>query len=249
MSLAIETTGLSVQLGAFRALDGLDLAIPAGEFLAVIGPNGAGKSTLLRLLLGLLQPSAGEARVLGAPLGSAPPGAIGYVPQVKTLDRSFPALSCDVVLSGLLRRWPFAMSRAQHKAAEEALRQVGAAHLAHRPFSVLSGGELQRVYLARAMIRKPRLILLDEPAAGIDRPGEEDMYHVLEAYRRESGAAIVMVTHDWGVALHHASLALILNQHVIACGSPRETLSDANLRLAFGHTGHAHAMQWEARDG
>ncbi len=170
------------------------------------------------------------------------------MPQLKTLDRSFPALSCEVVLSGSLRRWPFDTSRAQHRLAADALAQVGAAHLAHRPFSVLSGGELQRVYLARALVRQPRLVLLDEPAAGIDRPGEEDMHHVLEAYRRASGATVVMVTHDWGAAFHHASRVLILNQRCIAYGPPREALTDANLRLAFGHSGHAHAMSWEARD-
>lgn len=248
MTLAIETAGLSVVLGNFTALQAVDLALAEGEFLAVLGPNGAGKSTLLRVLLGLQRPSAGTVRLLGSAPGQAPPGSIGYVPQVKTLDRSFPALSCEVVFSGYARRWPFAMSRAQHTVAEEALAQVGAAQLAHRPFSVLSGGEMQRVYLARAIVRQPRLILLDEPAAGIDRPGEEDMYHVLEEYRRRTGATIVIVTHDWGAAFHHASCALVLNQSVIAFGPPGDALNDTNLRQAFGHTGHAHAMHWEARD-
>jgi zinc transport system ATP-binding protein len=248
MHLAIETAGLSVTLGGFVALDALDLALAEGEFLAVIGPNGAGKSTLLRVLLGLQKPSAGLVRLLGQAPERVARGSIGYVPQLKTLDRSFPALSCEVVISGKLQRWPFFSSRERHAQAEAALAQVGAAHLVHRPLSVLSGGELQRVYLARALVRQPRLILLDEPAAGIDRPGEEDMHHVLEDYRRRSGATVVMVTHDWGAAYHHASRVLILNQRAIAYGEPREALTDANLRHAFGHSGHAHAMSWEARD-
>lgn len=247
MNLALETAGLSVMLGGFAALDSLDLELGEGEFLAVLGPNGAGKSTLLRVLLGLVQPSAGRVWLLGGAPGQAPRGSIGYVPQVKTLDRSFPALSCEVVLSGSLQRWPFAMSKTQHAQAEAALAQVGAAHLAHRPCAALSGGELQRVYLARALVRQPRLVLLDEPAAGIDRPGEEDMHHVLEEYRQRCGSTIVMVTHDWGAAYHHASRVLILNQRKIADGAPREALTDANLRQAFGHSGHAHAMGWEAR--
>jgi zinc transport system ATP-binding protein len=248
MTPVIETAGLSVVLGGFTALRSVDLTVERSDFLAVIGPNGAGKSTLLRVLLGLQKPSTGSVRVLDREPGKAAARGIGYVPQVKTLDRSFPAVSCEVVYSGYARRWPFAMSRTQHALACAALAQVGAAHLAHRPFSILSGGELQRVYLARALVREPQLILLDEPAAGIDRPGEEDMYHVLEAYRQRTGAAIVMVTHDWGAAYHHASRVLLLNQSVIACGAPRAALSGANLRQAFGHAGHAHAMNWEAPD-
>jgi zinc transport system ATP-binding protein len=101
---------------------------------------------------------------------------------------------------------------------------------------------LQRVYLARALARRPKLLLLDEPAAGVDIAGEADMYHLLDAYRRERGATIVMVTHDWAGALHHASRALLLNRGLLAYGPPQEVLTDANLRLAFGHLGHSHPM-------
>lgn len=249
MGAAIELHGVSVRLGDYLALDQLTVNLAAGEFAAVLGPNGAGKSTLLRLLLGLLPPSAGTLRIFGNAPGPAHAASIGYVPQLKTLDRSFPALSCEVVLSGLKRRWPWRLNRVQHAQAVEALMRVGAGQLAHRPFAVLSGGELQRVYLARALARRPRLILLDEPAAGIDLAGTSDMFHLLEEYRRDTGATILMVTHDWGAAYHHATCALLLKQRLLACGPPAEALTDLNLRELFGHAGHAHAMGWRGEDG
>lgn len=241
---AVWTEGLSLRIDGFTVLERADISLPSGAFTAVLGPNGAGKSTLLKILLGLETPTEGRVEVLGHSPAKLPPGLVGYVPQLKTVDRSFPALTCEVVASGLLRRWPWRLSRALHEQAEQALGQAGAEHLAHRPFSVLSGGEVQRVYLARALMRKPRLILLDEPAAGIDAAGEDLMYGALEKYRRDSGATIVMVTHDWGAAFHHASCVLLMNKRVVACAPPGEALSDENLRQAFGHGGHAHAMSW-----
>jgi len=248
MAYAIETQRLTVRLGAFTALEDLTLQLNEGEFIALLGPNGAGKSTLLRVLLGLVRPTAGTARVLGKPPASVPASEIGYVPQVKTLDRSFPAVSCELVASGRTRRWPWRLGGCAHGMAEDALRAAGAAHLTHRSVSVLSSGELQRVYLARAMARQPRLILLDEPAAGVDVAGEADMHHVLEDYRRDTGATVLMVTHDLDTAFHHASCAILLNRRLITCGAPNAVLTDEHLRSAFGHSGHAH-MMWRGGGG
>lgn len=247
MTSAILTQGLCLSFGGFSVLADVDLELPDGAFVAVLGPNGGGKSTLLKILLGLLKPTAGRAEVLGYAPDKLPPALVGYVPQLKTLDRTFPAVSCDLVESGSLRRWPWRLGGRTHDEAEAALEQVGAGHLTHRPLSVLSGGELQRVYLARALMRRPRLVLLDEPAAGIDLTGGDQMFRVLEDYRAATGATIVMVTHDWGAAYHHAGCALLLNKHVIVCGPPVEALSDENLRQAFGHSGHAHTMSWDGR--
>jgi zinc transport system ATP-binding protein len=105
----------------------------------------------------------------------------------------------------------------------------------------LSGGQLQRVYLARALVRRPRLLLLDEPATGVDRLGEVDLYRHLEAYQEETGATILMITHDWEAA-HHASHVLVLNRRVIGFGPPERALSEECLRQAFGHLGHEHAL-------
>jgi zinc transport system ATP-binding protein len=240
----ISAHGLGLSLGGFTILEGLDFAIPAGAFCAILGPNGGGKSTLLKLLLGLYRPTAGTLSVFGHEPG-AHSAALGYVPQVKTLDRNFPALALDLVVSGLRGAWPWRITPGERAQGEAALGEAGAGHLAGRSLAVLSGGELQRVYLARALVRRPRLILLDEPAAGIDAAGEHDMFHVLEAYQRQSGAAVLMVTHDWGAAWHHATLAMLLSRRLLAFGRPETVLTDETLRSAFGHVGHHHGMGWE----
>jgi len=127
-----------------------------------------------------------------------------------------------------------------HVAAVGAMRQTGVEELADRKADTLSGGELQRVYLARALVRRPRLILLDEPATGVDVSGERDMYHILDDYHRRAEATTLMVTHDWVTALHHASHALLLDRRVISYGPPAAALSHAHLVQAFGHSEHAH---------
>ena len=238
----IEVEKLSVVLGTHLALDEVDLRVEHDDFVVIAGPNGAGKSTLLRALLGLLQPSSGVVRIFGKVPSRIRPGLIGYVPQIKKLDRSFPALSCELVASGLTHRWPWRVTQAAHDRAVEALMIVGGLHLEHRPVKALSGGELQRVYLARALVRKTHLVLLDEPATGIDIAGESDMYSILDEYHRKREAAILMVTHDWMAARHHASRVLVMNRRVIHYGPPAEALSVEHLVQAFGHGSHFHAM-------
>ncbi|GEM49710.1 ABC transporter ATP-binding protein [Deinococcus cellulosilyticus NBRC 106333 = KACC 11606] len=236
---AIETQGLRVRFGDFVALDNLTLQIPSGAFLAVVGPNGAGKSTFMKTLLGLVTPETGQVKVLGRPPGAFP-DQIGYVPQIKTFDRSFPAVAIELVLSGVRQAWPGPLRGPERKLAIEALERVGADRLAERPLGRLSGGELQRVYLARALVRRPKLILLDEPATGIDALGEKDMYHMLEAYRKESAATIAMITHDFDVARYHASYVVVLNRTLYGCGHPSTALCEDCLSRAYGHGKHGH---------
>lgn len=241
---AVEIERYSVRFGEFQALQEVSLRVPEGAFVAIVGPNGAGKSTLLKALLGLERDGptrvSGRIRVLGHPPREVPPGWVGYVPQVKGFDRSFPALAIEVVVSGLRRHWPFRISREEREQAAEALEKVGALHLASRRLGGLSGGELQRVYLARSLIRQPRLLLLDEPATGVDAIGEADLYRHLEAYQAEQGATILMITHDWEAAQHHASAVLVLNRRVVGYGPPEKVLCPECLSQAFGHVGHAH---------
>lgn len=252
---AVEIEQYSVRFGEFQALQEVSLQVPEGAFVAIVGPNGAGKSTLLKALLGLERASmrdgptwvSGRIRVLGHPPREVPPGWIGYVPQVKGFDRSFPALAIEVVVSGLRRHWPFRIGREEREQAAEVLEKVGALHLANRRLGGLSGGELQRVYLARSLIRRPRLLLLDEPATGVDVIGEADLYRHLEAYQAEQGATILMITHDWEAAQHHASAVLVLNRRVVGYGPPEKVLCPECLSQAFGHVGHAHRVVLEGR--
>ena len=239
-SPAVDVKNLSVRFGDHLALEDVTCSLPAGAYLAILGPNGAGKSTLLKVLLGLLEPTEGEARVFGRRPGDVPPDWVGYVPQIKTLERSFPALAIELVLTGLLGRWPGRIKPGERQKAMAAMELTGTAHLATRPIGHLSGGELQRVYLARSLARRPRLIMLDEPATGMDIAGESDMYVNLESYQRDTGATLLMITHDWEVARHHADAVLILDRRQVSFGPPDEALAEAPLRAAFGHLGHKH---------
>jgi zinc transport system ATP-binding protein len=245
MATAVEIIDLNVMLGDFRALEDLNLSVDAGDFVAVIGPNGAGKSTLIKAILGLIPNYTGEIRIFGKDIRESNVEWIGYVPQLKTVDRSFPAATCDLVASGMKGRWPGHLSKADHDRVMEALELVSAGHLCHKPLGYLSGGEIQRVYLARAIVRKPRLLLLDEPATGIDAVGEDDMYNILDGYLEHAETTVMMVTHDWLTAQHHASRVLLLNRKLIAYGPHADVLSEDKLRAAFGHLGHHHHLHGE----
>jgi zinc transport system ATP-binding protein len=237
---AVSVNGLSVRYGDFMALDELKFDIPVHSFVAIFGPNGAGKSTFFKLLLGLVSPACGDFMLFGKDIRTVPPGWLAYVPQVKTLDRSFPALAMELVLSGLKMNWSWKRSKQDLHLCHRALEQVGARHLASQPLANLSGGELQRVFLARSIVRQPRLIMLDEPATGIDTVGESDMYKLLEKIQEDTRCTVLMITHDWHAATQHADLVLLLNKKQISYGKPEQVLTETNLRLAFGHMGHKH---------
>ena len=241
---AIEVENLVVMFDGHQSLSDVNLRIPQNEFIAIVGPNGGGKSTFLKVLLGLFPPQKGTIKLFGKPPKQVDPSLIGYVPQVKTMDRSFPALSIELVLTGVIGSWPWWFRKNEQQKALNAMERVGADHLAQRPLSKLSGGELQRVCLARSIVREPKLIMLDEPATGIDVVGEGDLYRLLEIYQKESRATIMMVTHDWHAATHHADKVLLLNRKQISFGPPGEALTEDNLRLAFGHIGHKHALKF-----
>jgi len=235
---ALEVEKLSVRFGEQYILHDVTCGVGEGAFLAVVGPNGAGKTTFLKVLLGLVKPASGKVLVHGKSPQEMEPKWLGYVPQVKTLDRSFPALAIELVVSGLRGRWPGRIKPGERKTAIKALEQVDAAQLAHRALNSLSGGELQRIYLACGTVRKPRLIVMDEPATGIDMVAQKTLYQILEDYRKENKSTVVMVTHDWGVANHHASAVLIINREMIAFGLPGQVLTNENLARAYGHAGH-----------
>ncbi len=230
---AVHTQNLSIFLGESQALTNISCCIKEGEFVAILGPNGAGKSTFLKVLLGVLEPSGGNVQIFEQSPRKVNPEWIGYVPQAKTLDRNFPALATELVVTGMHRTWLRRISGADRAAARDALKMVGADHLANRPLSKLSGGELQRIYLARSLARKPRLILLDEPATGIDTVGETDFYRLLDSYRHKHNATILMITHNQEVASQHADRVMVLNRRLFGFGTPAETMCDECLHSAY----------------
>jgi zinc transport system ATP-binding protein len=236
----IEIKNLSLSYGDINILENLNFLIPENSFVSIVGPNGAGKTTLMKILLGLIKHSYGDVKIFGKTPLEVDPSFIGYVPQIKTMDRSFPALSIELVISGITRRWPWLVKGNEKEKAINALSLVQAEKLANRTLSELSGGELQRVCLARSIVRDPKLIVLDEPAAGIDAIGEADLYNLLESYQEKFKTTILMITHDWHVANHHSDYVLLLNRKQVSFGPPAESLNEENLRIAFGHIGHVH---------
>jgi zinc transport system ATP-binding protein len=196
-SAAIVIKGLSFSYDGYPVLEDVNLSIPQGDFVSVVGPNGGGKTTLLKLIVGLLRPSRGEVRVFGAAPEQARP-RIGYMPQQSQLDPQFPATVMDVALMGRLghgRQFgPY--SRKDKEIVGHALDQVGLSSLHKKPFSSISGGQRQRLFIARALACEPDLLVLDEPTANLDMVMEGDLYELLHTLNQR--LTVVMVSHDLG---------------------------------------------------
>ena len=237
---AVEVHGVGVSFGDFEALKDVSFSLPASAFLAIIGPNGAGKSTLLNVLLGLIPASQGTVTVLGKSPRALAGMRVAYVPQKKTFARQFPATVMELVVSGMIGTWPWRITRSQRELALAMMEKTGVRHLADQSVHRISGGELQRAFLARSLANSPALLILDEPAAGMDLKGEAAMYHILCDYQAESGATVMMITHDWEGARCHADLVLLLDRAVVEFGPAREVASEARLLSFFGHRGHVH---------
>ncbi len=247
----VQLRQVTVTYGRLAVLEDVNLTVPEGAFLAIIGPNGAGKTTLVRTILGLVKPARGEVRVFGKPPSALGPlrRLIGYVPQMHAVDLRFPVRVGDVVMMGRyarlgLFRWPGAADRA---AVRQALERVGLAEAIHRPLADLSGGQRQRVFLARALATEPRLLILDEPTAGVDARASKSLYELLREFQRE-GMTVIMVSHDVGVVSQYVDGVACVNRRLVAHGRPEVVLTDATLAEMYGcqamffHHGHAPHM-------
>lgn len=199
-------------------LEEISLSIEQDDFLGIIGPNGGGKTTLLKVILGLISPSHGKVLVLGKPPGRSRHN-IGYVPQHNLFDRDFPISVWDTVLmgrfgrAGLLRRY----GKKDARAVENALQTVGMLDGKDRQIGKLSGGEQQRVFIARALVSEPRLLLLDEPIASVDPTLQTEFYELLE--RLKQGMAIVLVSHDISAVSVYVDKIACLNRQLYFHGS------------------------------
>ena len=212
-----EASGLGYSDGPRHILYDVDLTIHPGEIVTVVGPNGAGKTTLLRALIGALRPSRGEVR-------RRPGLRIGYTPQKLAIDRTMP-LTVDRFL---------ALGGGDREARAVALSSVGIAGLGPAQVSDVSGGELQRAALARALLRRPDLLVLDEPTQGLDQPGEASFYRLIERVRRDTGAAVCMVSHDLHVVMSASDRVICLNGHVCCEGAPVQVTAMPEYRALFG---------------
>jgi zinc transport system ATP-binding protein len=224
------------------ALEDVSFQVPEGRFHALVGPNGAGKSTVLRLLLGLLRPTSGRVEVFGRRPGrNGLP--IGYVPQKVVIPRGFPITVMDVAIMGRTAllgpgRRP---GRQDREAAMAALEQVRMADMAGRRFQDLSGGQQQRVLIARALCGEPRLLLLDEPTAGLDSAARARFYALVCELQHAQGLTLLCATHDLDVVGEHADVLILLDRTVRARGRPEDVLTSGALSRAYPFpTGHVH---------
>lgn len=225
---ALDVRGLVVRLGGATVLDQIDLRVAIGELIGLIGPNGAGKTTLLRTLLGLVRASAGRVEVLGGEV-DARRDLIGYVPQRHQFDWDFPVTVRGAIGAGRLRgilRPP--KGGRNREPVDRALDAVGLTALAERPIGALSGGQRQRVLVARALVREPRIMLLDEPFSGVDGPSQEMLEALLGEFVLEGGT-VVMTTHDLRAAARMCARLCLLNRRLVACGTP-DVLAGSVLR-------------------
>jgi zinc transport system ATP-binding protein len=206
MAVILEMRSLSAGYGTRNVLDNVNFKVFENDFIGVIGPNGGGKTTLLRVILGVIKPTGGEL-IMGDGIDKS---SIGYLPQISTGDNSFPLSVFDVVLSGLMiHKSPGTRFFADEKRrAEYLLEELGLKEYSHSQLKELSGGQLQRVFLARAIIGKPRLLLLDEPGSFVDTAFEKSFYDKLKELNGKM--TILMVSHDIGtISAHVKSFACV----------------------------------------
>jgi ABC-type Mn2+/Zn2+ transport system ATPase subunit len=245
VSLALAARDVVVELGARRVLDGVSFEVARGEFAALCGPNGGGKTTFLRAALGLVPLTKGAIEVLGARPGAATAG-VGYLPQTKSFNGSFPARVVDVIAAARRGAWPFHVSDPERERALAVLARVGGEHLVDSALRGLSGGELQRVFLARALARDPALLLLDEPTAGVDERGRGEFLELLAGIAAREDLAALLVTHNAAAVRRLADRVVYLDGTVRAWGAPHEVL-DREWERASAFSGHDHAAPVDTR--
>jgi len=237
----LEVLGVSKRFGDKVVLENVTFHVPIGEFLCLCGPNGAGKSTLLKIILGLVVPDKGSVRISGLSTREGR-SKIGYVPQRKAFDRDFPASPVEVIVANLRGRWPLRITKAERELALAMLEKTGAARIADAQMRDLSGGETQRVFLARALSTKPDLLILDEPTAGVDVGGRAAIVDLMAEISASASIAAILVTHNLQAVARCAERVVYLERSVKAWGLWTELSGDRDLTAIQIASGDHRAM-------
>lgn len=223
MENLLELSNIDLLIGKRHILHQVGLQLAPGEILTIIGPNGAGKTTLVRIALGLLEPTSGQVKRRSNI-------RIGYMPQRLHLDQTFPVS---------VKRFLSMAGKPQADKIESVLQEVGAEHVLESTMQGLSGGELQRILLARVLMRDPDLLVLDEPVQGVDVHGQMELYQLITRIRDQHQCAVMMVSHDLHLVMAATDRVLCLNQHICCSGSPEVVTNDPAYLELFG----PHAVQ------
>ncbi|GAB2647762.1 ATP-binding cassette domain-containing protein [Vibrio panuliri] len=216
--MLISSQALCVKFGNHLVLDRINLSVNPGEIVTIVGPNGSGKSTLLKTLIGAVSPFSGQVE-------RSPALKIGYVPQRLHIDETLP-MTVNRFLNLPLRR--------SQNAIKQALLRAGVQGLEKQQLNALSGGQLQRVLLARALLEEPTLLLLDEATQGLDHRGTANFYQQIEAIRNETGCAVIMVSHDLNVVMRRTDRVICINGQVCCEGVPEKVSESAEYKALFG---------------
>jgi zinc transport system ATP-binding protein len=236
--ILVEAKGIDVSFSAKSVLAGAEIRVEKGEIVTLIGPNGAGKTTLVQVVLGLLEPDAGS-------VFKAPGLKIGYLPQRLDLNPALP-LNVEGFLSLSAGRSEGHLSVMTRAAA---LDEVGAGHLMKSFVDDLSGGELQRVLLARALLRDPDLLVLDEPARGVDVNGQTDIYRLIGEVCDRRGCGVLLISHDLHLVMAATDRVVCLNRHFCCAGHPESVSRDPSFVALFGdHTADGLALYQHHHD-
>jgi ABC-type Mn2+/Zn2+ transport system ATPase subunit len=244
----LDVENVVVEIRGKRILDDISFWIPKGEFVCLCGPNGAGKSTLLKAIMGLLPLTQGTIRI-GKEDVVAGHHKVGYVPQRKGFDRDFPARAVDLIVAAIRGKWPGKVKPEERERAQAALAKIGGERLIDKPLSGLSGGETQRVFLARALVNNPSLVILDEPTAGVDARGRAELLGLMTDLSRSDELAAILVTHNLAAVAQTAERIVYIEAGRVLCwGLPSELLGQQSLTALAAFQAkdhHAHAPDEE----
>ena len=225
------------QYDSEAVIEDISLSVGPGEFVAILGPNGSGKTTLIKLALGLISPSRGSVKLFGeSPEHFRDWNKIGYVPQaVEVIGTQFPATVEEVVAQGLYKGFdPFSIFRKSGQpAVRDAMETAGIAAIKRRRISSISMGQQQRALISRALVSRPQMLVLDEPVAGVDAAGQEQLYSMLRRLNREHDMTILMVSHDIGAVLREATTVACINRSLVFHGPPHN-ITQKELSTLYG---------------